>query len=307
MAVDPKPFLGLSGSGARQPVPGLAGGAPASGQSPGAAGNVTATPQRTGAQGNPFANALGSTGKNPAAADVTGGQSLQQGGTIWGMVAARMPQADAATIQKKVGEVLQMNGLSWDGARRLPVGFNVQLPGDLAGAGNAGTANTSRSAVNGASPGVAKATLTSAVTPIPNAGAVGTSSAAKAAPAVQSSGSTPVDQAVDQAVAILEQNGVAASKLNKDAIKTIIQHESGGNPNAINLTDSNAKKGTPSIGLLQTIQPTFDANKLPGFDNIRNPVDNIIAGVRYALGRYGSLDNVPGIVALSKGLPYVGY
>ena len=59
-------------------------------------------------------------------------------------------------------------------------------------------------------------------------------------------------------------------------------HESAGNPSAVNGWDSNAAKGTPSIGLLQVIQPTFNAYQLAGHGNIYNPVDNIIAGARYA-------------------------
>ncbi|WP_309895469.1 hypothetical protein [Archangium sp.] len=47
--------------------------------------------------------------------------------------------------------------------------------------------------------------------------------------------------------------------------------------------------------------------KLAGRDNIRNPVDNILAGVRYAVERYGSVSNVPGIQNLNKGQGYVGY
>lgn len=116
-----------------------------------------------------------------------------------------------------------------------------------------------------------------------------------------------VDQWVDEAVAILESQGVDTSKMNKEDIKTIIEHESGGDPNAQNGWDSNAAKGTPSIGLMQTIQPTFDAHKLDGYDNIRNPVHNIIAAVRYAIDRYGSVSNVPGVVALREGRSYVGY
>lgn len=68
--------------------------------------------------------------------------------------------------------------------------------------------------------------------------------------------------------------------------------ESGGNPNLENDWDNNAAKGTPSIGLLQTIQPTFDAYKLPGHDNIRNPVDNAIAAIRYMIAKYGSVADV---------------
>jgi SLT domain-containing protein/phage-related protein len=74
---------------------------------------------------------------------------------------------------------------------------------------------------------------------------------------------------------------------------TLIMRESGGNPRAINLTDSNAAKGTPSKGLMQTIDPTFQAyrdKRLPNdpFD----PVANIVAGMNYIHARYGSLMNV---------------
>lgn len=93
----------------------------------------------------------------------------------------------------------------------------------------------------------------------------------------------------------------------KQALELMIQKESGGNPNAINLWDSNAKAGHPSIGLMQTIQPTFDKYAMPGHTDIRNPVDNIIAGTRYALARYGSLDNVPGVKGVRSGKGYQGY
>lgn len=72
-------------------------------------------------------------------------------------------------------------------------------------------------------------------------------------------------------------------------IYNIIMHESGGNPNAINRTDSNAKQGYDmmSKGLMQTTGPTFRAWAVPGHRNIWAPIDNIIAGTRYALNRYG--------------------
>ncbi|MCY7612216.1 transglycosylase SLT domain-containing protein, partial [Bacillus safensis] len=54
-------------------------------------------------------------------------------------------------------------------------------------------------------------------------------------------------------------------------LMTIAQHESRGNPRAINLWDSNAKAGHPSQGLMQTIPSTFNANKFPGHNNILNP------------------------------------
>jgi len=116
-----------------------------------------------------------------------------------------------------------------------------------------------------------------------------------------------VDAWILQAIQILVASGTPASQLNPQHIWHIIEHESSGNPSAVNNWDYNAAAGTPSIGLMQTIQPTFNAYALPGHGEITNPVDNIIAGTRYALARYGSLDNVPGIVALGKGQPYVGY
>jgi WXG100 family type VII secretion target len=112
---------------------------------------------------------------------------------------------------------------------------------------------------------------------------------------------------IEEAVRILAARGVPTSKMNVNDIWLIIQHESGGNPHAINNWDSNAARGTPSKGLMQTIDPTFNAYALDGHRNIYDPVDNIIAGVRYAIARYGSVSNVPGVVNTKNGLGYVGY
>ncbi|MGY1947149.1 transglycosylase SLT domain-containing protein [Nocardia asiatica] len=80
-----------------------------------------------------------------------------------------------------------------------------------------------------------------------------------------------------------------------EGIHRNIMRESGGNPRAINLSDSNAAKGTPSKGLLQVIDPTFNAYHVDGtpFD-IWDPVANITAACNYAAHRYGSMDNVNG-------------
>ena len=67
-----------------------------------------------------------------------------------------------------------------------------------------------------------------------------------------------------------------------------MQTESGGNPNAINLWDSNAKAGDPSRGLMQTIGSTFAAYHVPGTsNNIYDPLANIAAAINYARSRYG--------------------
>jgi SLT domain-containing protein len=65
--------------------------------------------------------------------------------------------------------------------------------------------------------------------------------------------------------------------------------ESGGNPRAINLTDSNAKAGYPSQGLMQTIPQTFKAYAGPYLKRgITDPMASIYAGLNYAVHRYGS-------------------
>ena len=112
---------------------------------------------------------------------------------------------------------------------------------------------------------------------------------------------------IEEAIEILQAAGYPTAKMNTADIWMIIKYESGGNPNAINRWDSNAAAGHPSKGLMQTIDPTFSRWALPGHTDIWNPVDNIIAGVRYAIGRYGSVSAVPGVVGMKDGTGYRGY
>jgi len=66
--------------------------------------------------------------------------------------------------------------------------------------------------------------------------------------------------------------------------------ESGGDPNAINQTDINAQRGDPSIGLMQNIGSAFpDRARELTSRGIRDGFANIVASIRYTLGRYGSL------------------
>lgn len=77
---------------------------------------------------------------------------------------------------------------------------------------------------------------------------------------------------------------------NLTALLAQMQHESSGNPRAINLWDANAKKGTPSKGLMQVIDSTFRAYALsPHNKDIWDPLSNMIAAIRYTVSRYGSL------------------
>lgn len=110
-------------------------------------------------------------------------------------------------------------------------------------------------------------------------------------PKVDYKASAGVEQWRDLAKKALElTNQFSESNLN--ALLTQMQHESGGNPNAINNWDINAKRGTPSKGLMQVIDPTFHANAMAGYNtNIYDPLSNMIAAINYTVKRYGSLYN----------------
>ncbi|MCO4509983.1 Phage tape measure [Streptococcus infantarius subsp. infantarius] len=88
----------------------------------------------------------------------------------------------------------------------------------------------------------------------------------------------------------LKANGVEPTAFRVSKILATIQRESNGNPNAQNNWDSNALAGHPSIGLMQTIGPTFEAYKHAGHDNIRNGYDNLLAAINYIKHRYGTSD-----------------
>jgi hypothetical protein len=62
-----------------------------------------------------------------------------------------------------------------------------------------------------------------------------------------------------------------------------LHRESGGNPNALNDWDINWVNGTPSKGLAQVIDPTFQSFKDPGHDDIWAPEDNLRASINYLL------------------------
>lgn len=99
-----------------------------------------------------------------------------------------------------------------------------------------------------------------------------------------------VDRWRNLATQALQMEGVY-STANLNAMMNQIRTESSGNPNTINNWDINAKNGTPSKGLLQVIDPTFQFYKRPGFNNIWAPLDNMLASIRYVKARYESITN----------------
>ncbi|HET9894011.1 MAG TPA: LppP/LprE family lipoprotein [Streptosporangiaceae bacterium] len=101
---------------------------------------------------------------------------------------------------------------------------------------------------------------------------------------------TPV---VDCVLGMLSQ----PKSLAPDVLK-VIRCESGGQPGVENDKDINAARGTPSIGLVQVIQPTFDAYHSPVLStNIKDPAANIYAGMNYAIHRYRSIANIPTVAS----------
>lgn len=91
----------------------------------------------------------------------------------------------------------------------------------------------------------------------------------------------------------------------ENGMNTLITRESAWDPNAINLTDSNATAGHPSQGLAQTIPSTFNAYHVPGTStNILDPVANVAAAIRYIVATYGNITNVQ---QANASLPPLGY
>jgi hypothetical protein len=105
----------------------------------------------------------------------------------------------------------------------------------------------------------------------------------------------------------LEKTDTPVTPENISAINYMIVHESSWKADNVNHWDSNARRGTPSKGLMQTIEPTFRKFSVPGHKNILDPTDNLIAGIRYAKATYGSLQNVPGVRNARHGYGYQGY
>lgn len=101
-------------------------------------------------------------------------------------------------------------------------------------------------------------------------------------------GGAGVQQWAPLVVQVLAMLGQSASLLPN--VLRRMDQESGGNPSAINLWDSNAQAGYPSQGLMQTIPGTFNAYAGPFVGRgILDPLANIYAGLNYAIHAYPSL------------------
>lgn len=94
----------------------------------------------------------------------------------------------------------------------------------------------------------------------------------------------------------------------RPGVKRIILKESNGNPNAVNTWDANARRGTPSRGLMQTIPVTYQKYVAPDLADkpITDPVANITAGIRYMIDKYGVQTLKAGGRSSAAG-HYIGY
>ena len=105
----------------------------------------------------------------------------------------------------------------------------------------------------------------------------------------------------------LKKNGFEATASQVSAWMRVIARESNGDPTVVNNRDRNAQLGHPSKGLVQTIEPTFNANKFAGHGNILNGYDDLLAGIRYMKRIYGSGPSAFARVSGPEGYDTGGY
>ncbi|ONK12401.1 transglycosylase SLT domain-containing protein [Streptomyces sp. MP131-18] len=109
-------------------------------------------------------------------------------------------------------------------------------------------------------------------------------------PEPQPASDEDIDRWIDEALEVLDEKDIPGSY---EGIHRNLMRESSGDPQTINLWDTNAQENIPSKGLLQVIDPTFEQYHVEGTSkNIYDPVANIAAACNYAAERYGSMDNV---------------
>lgn len=120
-------------------------------------------------------------------------------------------------------------------------------------------------------------------------------------------GTIPVGDHLAVINAALAADGIPAGQWAawQSGMNTLIQRESGWNAGAVNNSDSNAKAGTPSMGLAQVIAPTFAAYRNRSLvDSLLDPVANVAASINYILARYGGIGAVQ---QANPNLPPQGY
>ena len=188
----------------------------------------------------------------------------------------------------------------------IVTGWTLELPTSSSSSATTSSSSSSNSSSSDSSSSGSSSGSTSTASNSSDTSSSSSSSSSSSTASSSSSSSTTyadnLDGWINQAISILNANGYSVTY---NAIYQTAMNESSGNPDAQNNSDSNAAAGNPSEGLLQTTQTTFDAYALSGYNDIWNPVDNIIAAVIYAQDTYGGLDNV--VAARCDGSCWYGY
>lgn len=104
-------------------------------------------------------------------------------------------------------------------------------------------------------------------------------------------------------VKALSMSGLPTSAGYVNAWLKQIQTESGGRANVVGGDDGLADG--KAMGLVQVKPGTFRANALPGYNDIFRPLDNLIAGMRYAKTRYGG--NMLSVIGRGHGYANGGF
>jgi len=256
--------------------------------------------------------ASGTTSGHATATDVSDSTSTASGttsytvvagDTLFGIAKSKLGDGnDYHQLWKLNKDRSETGGATFTNEDLIQIGWTILVP--TGSTSSAAADNTATTATTGTGTGTSSAGTDQSSTgsTASNDSATTSSSNSDSSSSSSTTYADNLDGWINQAISILNAHGYSVSY---NAIYQTAMNESSGNPSAENGWDSNAAAGTPSIGLMQMIQPTFDAYALPGYNDIYNPVDNIIAAVIYAQATYGGLDNV--VAARCDGSCWYGY
>jgi hypothetical protein len=146
----------------------------------------------------------------------------------------------------------------------------------------------------------AKPSAGSSPAPTPPVSADGGGSGGGALSGVYPAPSAQLQSWTSQAVQRLNAAGFGILGADQQNILTVLQNEGGDNPTAYEATGGTWGPAQVQPGTFQGVQ--HDYPQL-GLTNILDPVQNIVAGIAYAIQRYGSTSQIPGIVSLRTGQP----
>ena len=177
------------------------------------------------------------------------------------------------------------DGRKFTDASLIDVGWTIELPSGSKSAVVSSTASTADGSSSASGSGSTNETASSSTSTASTASDSSSSSTSSSSSDSSSSSSSSDSDSSTSSTSSSSSSSSYSDDLNgwiDEAISILSE----------NGWDSNAADGDPSEGLMQTTITTFDAYALTGYDDIWNPVDNIIAAAIYAQEAYGGLDVV---------------